>query len=50
MKNHKLFIHGLMIAIGLVVLFFVSLIGLITGLANPSIFTRITKKEITKKR
>jgi|AntAceMinimDraft_18_1070375.scaffolds.fasta_scaffold35166_1 hypothetical protein len=32
------------------VLFFVSLIGLITGLANPSIFTRITKKEITRKK
>jgi len=32
------------------VLFFVSLIGLITGLAKPSIFTRITKKEITRKK
>jgi len=32
------------------VLLFVSLIGLITGLANPSIFTRITKKEITRKK
>ena len=32
------------------VLFFVSLIGLITGLTKPSIFTRITKKEITRKK
>jgi len=32
------------------VLFFLSLIGLIAGLAKPSIFTRITKKEMTRKK
>ena len=32
-----------------IALFFISLVGLIVGLKKPSIFNRITKKEITKK-
>ncbi len=32
------------------VLFFLSLLGLVVGMINPSVFTRITKKELTRKR